>query len=120
MDRKDALRTLFQQEIPFTLNEYDRESSVGRLALLKMMAEKLTERTKTEVFSWEALQKEFDKDQEEFLPCAHQLQTWKTVMEYERQLATLRERMEDLCEEMERVKKGEGRKFILGPGVTNE
>lgn len=112
---EDTARMLFQHTIPFTPSEYKQESPAGRLALLKKMAARIIEHV--DPFTWKDLLQEFDKDPQEFLPCPHQIQTWKTVMAYEKELFSLRERMEDLCLEMERVKKGEGRMFIMGPGV---
>jgi hypothetical protein len=62
----------------------------------------------------------FEKGPAGFITCPHQIETWVSAMHYEQQLAALRERMEDLCEEMERVQKGEGRKFIFGPGADED
>ena len=101
--------------IPFTLTEYERSDGAERIALLKMMVDKLKQ---TEPFTWAELRAKFDKTPGVLHACEHEFKMWVTALCYERQLAAMRESMENLCEEMERVKK-EQRVFHMGPGTES-
>ena len=106
---------------PFTPREYYGRDAEGRIELLKDWAAEVAKHAPE--FSWEDLRKRFEKSPNDIVSCGHEIQTLRTVLEYEarledkdREMATLRASMEDLCREMEEVRTASGG-YRMGPGT---
>ncbi len=105
---------------PFTPREYYARDAAGRVDLIKAWAAEAAKHAPE--FSWDELRQRFEKNPSLLISCAHEVQTLRVALEYEakleakdRELRTLRESMDDLCREMERV---EARAtYRMGPGT---
>lgn len=107
--------------MPFSPSDYYRRDMPGRIELLKQWAAKAAQHGAD--FSWEELRTRFEKNPNAMISCEHEVQTLRTVLDYEarladkeRELETLRASMEDLCREMDEVRDA-NQTFVMGPGT---
>lgn len=106
---------------PFTPSDYYRANTEKRIELLKSWAARVAQHGA--VFSWDDLRKRFERDPNRMISCAHETTTLRVVLDCEaklevkeRELATLRASMDDLCHEMDRIRESSPT-FVMGPGT---
>ena len=117
--RKEVFRKVTSALIQAHMDpaRYNVADSTERLEMIKDMVRGIVKDSGVPLFSWRDLQEKFEENPLDFIVCAHQVRMFRVILHYEEENKTLRQRMEDLCEEMERVRQGEGRTIICGPGV---
>lgn len=98
----------FLIEVPFTPRDYYMASIPERIKMIKQFAEMVG--SKAPDFSWEEVRKRFEESPGSVVSCSCEAQTWKLALMYEKKVAVLEERMEDICKEMEHVRKEAKRK----------
>lgn len=114
--------TMIHVSTPFSPSDYYRANTARRIELLKQWAAKAAEHGAP--FSWEDLRKRFEANPKAMISCEHEVQTLRTVLDYEAALEaaavdfeTLRASMEDLCKEMDEVRGTANQTFVMGPGT---
>jgi hypothetical protein len=108
-----------RMSVPFSYLDYTHCDSSRRIELLKSLVRE--NKAVFPEFDWEEFREVFEEHAPNFHACSHQAAGASMAVRCEdlkEQNKILRQRIEDLCAEMEELKKGEGRVWLLGAGET--
>lgn len=109
---------IIELKMPYTKQEFLDAGPVQQAEMVRELCKNICRKADPDPVTWEELANQLkEKGPENMVKCPHEIRTIATMLVYEGIIHTLQESMDDLCEEMERVK-AQSPTYVMGPGVT--